>query len=558
MGVGAEAIANASTHTITMADGTADEFRSTFLRLTGGGTACTVTLAPNTLSHTWIMRNETAAALTLTQGSGANVIIAAGQTKIVATDGGGSGAIVYEMDDLELAGNLLVGGTLGVTGVLTTTAATVFNGGFASNAASTISTADNGTQLTLISTDTDANAGPHLKLYRNATGADSDALGQVEFTGKDDAGNDFIYAQIEAYISDASNGSEDGYFEIFRGVGGTERVSGMILSPTDTVFNENSADVDFRVESNDNVNMLFVDGGESAVGIGTATQFDGTALVSPLTISSLSGGNVLETFRGSGSQFVLDMTTTGGTAFRSSGSSAYLAFYTNTTVGSSTEAMRILANGSVVIGGTTASVTSATTIDSTGGIRGVYESGVGGDTLLGAIGGVSNGYQMTCTSGNAITYKWHTGGNINAMNINSDGDVGIGLSNQNHRLQVTNSKANFALAALTSTSAAGTEYGPAVTLTNDPNDTQRYFFFFQGGSTGRAIIYSNGNIQNTNSSYGGISDLKLKENSWVEATAPWLAICASMEKEKRERRRGERDNREEGNASESGQEAEVT
>jgi len=110
MGLGAETIPNASTHTITMADGTSDEFRSLFLRLTGGGTACTVTLAPNTLSHTWIMRNETSAALTLTQGSGANVTIAAGQTKIVATDGGGSGAIVYEMDDLELAGTVTADG----------------------------------------------------------------------------------------------------------------------------------------------------------------------------------------------------------------------------------------------------------------------------------------------------------------------------------------------------------------------------------------------------------------------------------------------------------------
>ena len=55
------------------------------------------------------MRNETSAALTLTQGSGANVVIAAGQTKLVCTDGGGSGAIVYEVDDLELAGNLIVG-----------------------------------------------------------------------------------------------------------------------------------------------------------------------------------------------------------------------------------------------------------------------------------------------------------------------------------------------------------------------------------------------------------------------------------------------------------------
>ena len=121
MGVGAEAIANASTHTITMADGVADEFRSTFLRLTGGGQACTVTLAPNTLSHTWIMRNETSATLTLTQGSGANVAIAAGQTKIVATDGAGSGAVVYEMDDLELAGNLVIGGDLTIGDDLTIT-----------------------------------------------------------------------------------------------------------------------------------------------------------------------------------------------------------------------------------------------------------------------------------------------------------------------------------------------------------------------------------------------------------------------------------------------------
>ena len=121
MGHGTEAIANASTHTITMADGVSDGFRSTFLRLTGGGQACTVTLAPNTLSHTWVMRNETSYTLTFTQGSGANVNISSGQTKIVATNGGGSGAIVYEMDDLELAGNLVVGGTLGVTGVLTGT-----------------------------------------------------------------------------------------------------------------------------------------------------------------------------------------------------------------------------------------------------------------------------------------------------------------------------------------------------------------------------------------------------------------------------------------------------
>ena len=110
MGYGTEAIANASTHTITMADGATDGFRCTFLRLTGGGQACTVTLAPNTVSHTWIMRNATSYALTLTQGSGANVILAAGQAKIITTDGLGSGAVVYEcLEDVELGGTLTVG-----------------------------------------------------------------------------------------------------------------------------------------------------------------------------------------------------------------------------------------------------------------------------------------------------------------------------------------------------------------------------------------------------------------------------------------------------------------
>ncbi len=154
------------------------------------------------------------------------------------------------------------------------------------NGSTVITTADNATTLNLVSTDTDANAGPHLRLSRNATGADSDALGQVEFSGRDDAGNDFIYAQIEAYIVDASNGSEDGYLEIFRGVGGTERVSGMILSSTDTVFNENSADIDFRVESNGNANMLFVDAGNDHVSIGMSSDFGG--------VLNVNGGAVFD------------------------------------------------------------------------------------------------------------------------------------------------------------------------------------------------------------------------------------------------------------------------
>ena len=108
-----EAIANASTHTITMADGTSDEARSFYLKCTGGGQACTVTLAPNTLSKVWIIENTTSYTLAFSQGSGANISVAAGQVKMIATDGAGSGAAVYDLfTDLSVAGDLLVANTI--------------------------------------------------------------------------------------------------------------------------------------------------------------------------------------------------------------------------------------------------------------------------------------------------------------------------------------------------------------------------------------------------------------------------------------------------------------
>jgi len=47
--------------------------------------------------------------------------------------------------------------------------------------------------------------------------------------------------------------------------------TGVLTANGGAVFNEGSADVDFRVESNGNANMLFVDGGNDAVGIGTSS-----------------------------------------------------------------------------------------------------------------------------------------------------------------------------------------------------------------------------------------------------------------------------------------------
>jgi len=130
--------------------------------------------------------------------------------------------------------------------------------------------ADNLAQITLTSTDADAVSGPNINLYRNSgSPADNDHLGEIRFTGRNDNSQDVVYANIETRIKDASDGTEDGYFDFETMIAGTLQ-SRLIMNETATVFNEDSLDLDFRVESNGNANMLFVDGGNNRVGIGTA------------------------------------------------------------------------------------------------------------------------------------------------------------------------------------------------------------------------------------------------------------------------------------------------
>jgi hypothetical protein len=121
---GSEAIANSSTHTITLADGTSDEARSFYLKCTGGGQACTVTIAPNTLSKVWIIENATSYTLTFSQGTGANVAVLASQVKMIATDGAGGGAVVYDLlTDVNLAGTTVYSALNDGTTTLTSTVA---------------------------------------------------------------------------------------------------------------------------------------------------------------------------------------------------------------------------------------------------------------------------------------------------------------------------------------------------------------------------------------------------------------------------------------------------
>jgi hypothetical protein len=105
---GTEIIANADT-AITIADGVADAARSLALKITSSEDLTTtrvITLGPSTVSKVWIIENSTSGGQTLTisAGSGSNITLANGKTKIIATDGIGAGSNVVELtQDIAIA-----------------------------------------------------------------------------------------------------------------------------------------------------------------------------------------------------------------------------------------------------------------------------------------------------------------------------------------------------------------------------------------------------------------------------------------------------------------------
>ena len=146
---------------------------------------------------------------------------------------------------------------------------------FAATVGSTITTADNTDTLSLISTDADASVGPNLRLYRNSSSpADGDQLAKIDFEGRNDNSQDVSYFDITAYTRDVSDGTEDGIL-LIHGIKAGSSVEYIRIDPhadhNGIVFNDGSTDMDFRVESNGNTHMLFVDGGENRIGFGTNT-----------------------------------------------------------------------------------------------------------------------------------------------------------------------------------------------------------------------------------------------------------------------------------------------
>ena len=111
--VGAIALSG-TTHTLTISDGTLSDGQYGVLVFGGSPSGTnTVTISPNDAKRIFIVRNTTAQSVVMTQGSGGNVTILAGDSAVVYCNGVGAGSAVVDVsatfitsNNLKVASNL--------------------------------------------------------------------------------------------------------------------------------------------------------------------------------------------------------------------------------------------------------------------------------------------------------------------------------------------------------------------------------------------------------------------------------------------------------------------
>ena len=378
---GTEAITtNADTHTTTIADGSTVPGRSIYLKYTGTlDSACTITIGPNTVSKLWFIENGTSGSqnINISQGSGANVTIPAGHVKAIYSDGAGSGAAMADaftdlnlagtttIDVLSASGNATIGGTLGVTGIVTLTDDLIIGDG------KTIGSASDVDAMTIASNG-------QVTFSQTLIGTALDISGDIDVDGT-----------TNLDVVD---------------------IDGALTQDGGAVFNEDSADVDFRVESNGNANMLFVDGGNNRVGVGAAPS-------SPFSVSA-ADGTLANFTNASDADFQFKTASAVALLTPSTGT---LAFGT-----SDTERMRINSSGLVSIGTTT---TDRELKVQKSGDHSIIAVVSGTSSLAGMVMGDTDdddiGHILYNNSNNSMSFRTNTS---DKMTIASTGAIGMGTT----------------------------------------------------------------------------------------------------------------------------------
>ena len=349
---------------------------------------------------------------------------------------------------------------------------------------------DSGTGDLHIRTDTNLN-------IQNAAGTESKAVFATD-------GAVTLYHDNSAKIATSAAGID---------VTGTVTSDGASLDGA-VVINESSADVDFRVESNDQTHMLFVDAGNNNIGIKNS---------SPDTESVLdlgSGENTNHTRK-------LNIVNTGNSrAGFGALSNIFRMYYADDQAiqfgtlsrdGNFTfsEKARLHAGGAFSIG--TDSAPSKFTVSNAGtdniieaaNTSNSVRAGMQADTSVVGIGAISN-HSVDFRTNATARMRLHQGGDLSLGTTTATGL--FNLENGDNGEPVIQAKCTSTtfnhdlLKLICSRSGATTEFN-AITLFTNNTDL-------------KFLVRPDGDLENANNSYGALSDQNLKENI-VDAGSQW-------------------------------------
>ena len=123
-------------------------------------------------------------------------------------------------------------------------------------------------QVIIENTESGSASAPDLVLFRNsASPADNDVLGRIDFRGDNSAGSAVDYMIMYAQASDITDGTEDVRL-IFEGKKAGSNTKLLTIGEDEVIVNDDSADVDFRVESDNSTHAFFIQGSNGDIMIG--------------------------------------------------------------------------------------------------------------------------------------------------------------------------------------------------------------------------------------------------------------------------------------------------
>jgi len=231
--------------------------------------------------------------------------------------------------------------------------------------------------------------------------------------------------------------------------------------------------------------------------------------------------------------YALDANTTGprNTAMGYDAAGATTTGADNVAIGYQALNTNTVQNGNTVVGGKAGFSTTSTLNTFMGESSGYFVSSGQKNTILGRYNGNQDGLDIRTSSNNVVLSDGDGNVCLRATNSQSVVIPGFGASG-GKTPQASSSLAVFKDGATTRVlhsenlnNTSGDENHRSFLGSNCNNTSSYHFIASISGGGDKLYMYGNGNIQNTNNSYGGLSDIKLKENI-SDASSQWDDIKA--------------------------------